>query len=317
MPKKDKKAELQLASRDKAKLILNVADGTRGPISSKIDLLIRINDGAQKQLFADYKTGPSVTFSVPFDDNFEDNYTVLVTASGFRDAGFFPVTVSPAFDTTIDLMLVPKKAGYRFLDWSAFSAGYPRLASFLACDGDEVEARTHYEDLMDNKQPALASLLNLTAAMSVINLPVGTPLDYFKEIEWDDSLAQDRFFGFADQAIVQQVRTAVAQGEFVPEPAPSLFHGDATSSFKQVQFGEANVQLTFHENTTKKIGGVQCIRVEPDIDYYQDVAAHTLLEVIPNALSHGLTDPQMVYVLRWIAGRHAGIPEFDPSYVLE
>jgi hypothetical protein len=45
-------------------------------------------------------------------------------------------------------------------------------------------------------------------------------------------------------------------------------------------------------------------------------SAHTLLEVIPNALAHGLTDPQIVYVLRWIAGRHAGVSEFDPSYTL-
>lgn len=29
-----------------------------------------------------------------------------------------------------------------------------------------------------------------------------------------------------------------------------------------------------------------------------------------------LTDPKMVYVLRWIAGRHAGIPEFNPGYLL-
>jgi len=46
------------------------------------------------------------------------------------------------------------------------------------------------------------------------------------------------------------------------------------------------------------------------------LGAHTLLEVIPNTLGHGLTNPQVVYVLRWIAGRHAGVPEFDPGYVL-
>ena len=79
---------------------------------------------------------------------------------------------------------------------------------------------------------------------------------------------------------------------------------------------EANVQFTFHENTVKTIAGIRCIRVEPDIDYYRDPAAHALLEVIPNTLSHGLTDPQVVYVLRWIAGRHAGVQEFDPGYVL-
>jgi hypothetical protein len=273
MPDKKKQSKSQTTSRDTATVTLNVCDGTRQPISGRVNLLIRINDGAQKQLFANYKKGPSVKFSVPFHDNFEDNYTVLVTADRYRDAGFFPVHVSPVLDTTVNLMLVSTAATYHFLEWEALSAGYPRFAGFLACGGDEAEARTHYEELMQDKQPALASLLNLTAAMSVINLPAGTPLDYFKEIDWDASLAQDRFFGFADQAIVEQVRTAVAQGAFVPEPAPGLFHGDATSSFKQVQFGEANVQLTFHEKTTKKINGVQCIRVEPDIDYYKDLVS--------------------------------------------
>ena len=44
------------------------------------------------------------------------------------------------------------------------------------------------------------------------------------------------------------------------------------------------------------------------------LAAHTLLEVIPNAVTRGLTDPKKVYVLCWIAGKHAGVPEFAPPY---
>ncbi len=42
--------------------------------------------------------------------------------------------------------------------------------------------------------------------------------------------------------------------------------------------------------------------------------AHVLLEVIPNSLTHTLSDPTEVYVLRWIAGHTAGIPEFAPLY---
>ena len=106
------------------------------------------------------------------------------------------------------------------------------------------------------------------------------------------------------------------EGEFAQEPNPGLFHPDATSSFKQIQFGEANVQLTFHEKDTKTIAGVACIKVEPDIDYFKDLGAHTLLEVIPNSITHGLTDPKRVYVLRWIAGKHAGVPEFIPPYTI-
>ena len=52
--------------------------------------------------------------------------------------------------------------------------------------------------------------------------------------------------------------------------------------------------------------------VEADIDYYRDPLAHTLLEVAINKLTHGLTDPRQVYVLRWMAGRHGGVPNFEP-----
>jgi hypothetical protein len=51
------------------------------------------------------------------------------------------------------------------------------------------------------------------------------------------------------------------------------------------------------------------------------IGAHALLEVIPNAFEKltgqtGLTDPKLVYVLRWIASRHAGVPNFDPLYTI-
>jgi len=301
----------------KATIALTIFDGTREIFPrTKKGVLLRVRDGQQVLKYEGYVKTSTVSIRVPFSNNFADDYTVLVTADGYRDAGFFPLKVSLTHELPVDLMLVPKKATFQFLLWDDLKAQYPLAAKFLACAGSENEAKVHYEELRQNKPAALASLLNLTAAMSTIQLPRGTPLDYFKRIEWDSSLAQDRFFAFADAAIVQQVRTAASQGEFAPEPSPGMFHGDATSSYKQVQFGEANVQLTFHENTVETIGGTKCIRIEPDIDYYKDLGAHSLLEVIPNTLTHGLTDPQVVYVLRWIAGRHAGVPEFNPSYTL-
>ena len=166
-----------------------------------------------------------------------DNYTVLVTCDGYRDAGFFPVKVSPDAPSRVDLMLVPKRARYRFPSWDELKADHQRFADFLNCERDVGTARTRYDELRQSREPALASLLNLTAAMSGIHLPVGTPLDYFRQIEWEASLAQDRFFGFADAGIVNQVKTAWKQGEFEPEASPGMFHGGATSSYKQTQFG--------------------------------------------------------------------------------
>ncbi len=299
----------------KATLVVTLYDGTRQAIENK-DILIRIFDGFQKTLFDNERPAATTMFRLPYRDNLADNCTVLASAGGYVDAGFAPVKLSPAVVAMVDLMLLPDKATFRFLTWEAVKAADSIISAFLSRGSSEAEAKTNYDQLRQNKPAALASLLNLATAMKTIQLPSKTPLDYFKQILWDESLAQDRFFGYADQVLVDQVRRAAIEGEFAPEPSPGLFHPDATSSFKQVQFGEANVQLTFHEKDLKKIDGVQCIKVEPDIDYYRDIGAHTLLEVIPNAITHGLTDPKKVYVLRWIAGSHSGVPEFAPPYTI-
>jgi len=143
-----------------------------------------------------------------------------------------------------------------------------------------------------------------------------TPLDYFKEVVWDDSFAQDRFFAYADIKLRDQVVFAAQRGLFRPEVGAQLFHPGATSSYKQIQFGDVNLRLTFHENDTRAIDGAQCIKVESDMDYHRDLGAHALLEVVANAVTGSLTDPKVVYQLRWIAGRRAGFPKFNPPYTV-
>ena len=300
---------------DKATMVVTLYDGTRQPIQSG-DFLIRIFDGFQNQLFDDYKPAPTTVFRLPYRDNLQDNCRVLASGKGYVGAGFAPVNLSLTAVAMVDLMLLEHGADFKFQTWAEVKTNDPVVSSFIATGSSEEDARGHYENLRQNKPAALASLLNLVTAMKTIHLPSKTPLDYFKEILWDESMAQDRFFGYADKSLVDQVRRAAMEHEFAPELSPGLFHPNATSSFKQVQFGEANVQLTFHEKDTKNIGGVQCTRVEPDIDCYQDPGAHTILEVIPNSITHGLTDPKEVYVLRWIAGTHSHVPEFDPPYTI-
>jgi len=300
---------------DKATMVVTVYDGTRQPLQEG-SFLIRIFDGFQTQLFDDERPAPTTLFKLPFHDNLQDNCRVLVSGDRFVGAGFSPIKLSPKAVAMVDLMLLPHGADFKFQTWGEVKATNPVIAAFISVGSSDAEGQAHYEDLQQKKPVALASLLNVATAMQAIQLPSKTPLDYFREILWDESLAQDRFFGYAERSVVDQVQRAAIAGEFAPEASPGLFHPDATSSFKQIQFGEANVQLTFHEKDTKKINGVQCIRVEPDIDYFQDLGAHALLEVIPNAITHGLTDPKKVYVLRWIAGRHTGVPEFAPPYTI-
>ncbi len=298
-------------------LVVRIFDGSRNLIADASNLFVRLIDGSFRDVRRDYFDRAVIRFDgLPVYDNFQDDYTVLVSTPGYAGAGFRPVRIAAGVTRIVDLMLLPRNVRFNFPTWSALQAALPRLTAMMSHGVTETDAKQRYEELGLQRPASLAGLLNIGTALAAIQLPTGTPLDYMKALIWDETLAQDRFFAWGDAALVDQVRQACADGEFAPEIGPGLFHPGATSSWKQVQFGEANVQLTFHENDTKEIDGVACVKVEPDIDYYRDLGAHALLEVMPSSITGELTDPVTVYALRWIAGRHAGVPEFDPSYTI-
>jgi hypothetical protein len=299
-----------------SKLRLRIFDGSRKLFTAPASFLITITDGNRTQHVRDYFKSSETVFDLPFFNNHGDNYTVVVWAKGYKQAGFTPVLLSESYEKTLDIMLVPDDPGFSFADakWDAIAPLYP----FLAAGADTGTAATRYGDLLEKTEETLACILNLCEAMSQIPLSQGTPLDYIKQLRWDGPYApaQDRFFAWCDPGLIDQVRIAAVEHQFAVENNPGLFHPGSTSSWKQIEFGEANVQLTFHENDKQTIGDVECIMVEPDIDYFRDLGAHAIFEVIPNAITHSLTNPVEVYVLRWIAGQTAGIPKFDPRYVV-
>ena len=306
------------AAGSTASLMINLVDGTRQDIAKGTNVLITVIDGEQKQrVRKNFKTAHVSVSDLPIFDNAGDNYTVLASSAGCSDTGYFPVKVTAGVDMPVDLMLLPRDSAFNFANakWNPLGTARPAWQTLIGTGaGNATAAQKRYSDLEDESSGAiLACMLNLLAAMSEISLPQDTPLDYFKMLDFD-RLAQDRLFAFCDPALLDQVKVAAQHGTFVP--APFGLHPGATASFKQVQFGEANVQLTFHENDRMTIGGVNCIVVEPDIDYFRDAGAHLLFEVLLNAFG-GLTDPRQVYVLRWIAGQHAGVAEFDPLYTIQ
>jgi hypothetical protein len=191
-----------------------------------------------------------------------------------------------------------------------------------------------FDDARENSSIQLAALLNICTAAQTIPLPPpfkSSPLEYDWQLRWD-LLNPDRFYAWVDRNLFEAVRQAAKLHSFAEEKDPNLFHtgapggiGPATVSWKEVRFDVANVQLTFHEENSQTLsfndgaGGqrqVECVIVEPDIDYYKDLAAHALLEVIPNALTGGKTDPRMVYMLRWMAQRSEGLGEFNPPITI-
>jgi hypothetical protein len=299
-----------------SRLQVRIFDGNRQRFAAPADFLITIFDGNQKQIHRDFHKENVLDFDCPFYDNLGDLYSVTAWCDGHRQAGFLPVKLSNEAPTTLDIMLVADDPGFSFVDarWASVLARF----AFLGSDTDAATAQARYENLMEDTPKVIACFLNLAAAMGQIFLANGTPLDYIKEIRWDRAPLQDRFFAYCDSALVGQVRNAASKGLFTRETGSAVFHPGSTNSWKQVQFGEANVQLTFHENAPdhKKINGVDCVTLEPDIDYFRDPGAHAILEVAANALTHTLTDPVQVYILRWIAGQHAGVPQFEPLFTL-
>ncbi|MGD0201201.1 MAG: hypothetical protein ABSD27_10680 [Bryobacteraceae bacterium] len=300
-------------------LRIGIFDGRRQTVPDDLEVLITLRDGMQRQVVRQYYKASHLAFELPFQNNYADNYAVIAFADKYEQAGFYPVKLAPAATQEVDLMLLKKKATFHFAHagWEELEAANPKLTRLLSAGTASAGvARSRYEELTKQRPAVLACFFNLVTAMAQIHLPSGTPLDYLKELTWEE-MKEDRFFAYGDKRLVDQVRQAAQDHQFTPEPGAALFHPGATCSFKQVQLGEANVQITFHEDDTREVDGTTCVKIEADMDYHKDQAAHALLEVIPNALTGALTDPRQVYVLRWIAGRHAGIPEFNPPYTIE
>jgi hypothetical protein len=137
-------------------------------------------------------------------------------------------------------------------------------------------------------------------------------LPYYKELIWDKTMAQDRFFGWVSPELENQIELGVKQGIFVDEPGAGVLHPGATDAFKQIALQEANLNPTFHDNNRQVIDGVEYVMFELDIDYYKDSLAHAFGEVIPNMITGHLTDPMKVYQFRFNAGSAAGFPQYEP-----
>jgi len=321
-------------------ILVNLFDGSRQPWPAGVEWNARISDGqslnARKSYPFNAQTGSSELIKgLPYFDNLFDDYTVVVQSNGYNDTGWHPVRLTSAGPARVDLMLVPKAARIVFGSdqWTQLTQTRSYILAMLgngAASGDLTKSRVF--KLLEDRPDSLAALLNLAAAMDDMKLPSGnSPLDYHWQLGWpagdpattpgwtasaDGSFKQDRIFAYVDEALLPDVREANRQGSFAPENNPSSFHGsDATESYKQTQFDVANVQLTFHGHDTCVLNGIKCVKVEPDIDYYKDLLTHGLLEVLPNLITGGKTDPKVAYMLRWMAGRTIG-RNFNPVYTL-
>ena len=310
-------------------ILVNLVDGTRQPLPSNVKWSARIFDGRSpsewQETDVDGIGSAELIKGLTYFDNLFDNYTVIISAKGYQGAAWKPVNILPAKPAVLDLMLIPDGAHMNFsaAGWQTVNSVRPRFGQLISAG--ITDAANRYANLMEQPEGlVLACLLNLLTAMSQITLASGkSPLDYYWQPIWDDPefpMAQDRFFAYVEQAIVGDVVQSAKMGAFAEEKDPGIFHSGATLSYKQTQFDVTNVQLTFHQGNAKTLvrpdgSPVDCVVIEPDIDYYKDLLAHFFLEVVPNKFTQGLTDPRAVYILRWMAGKQAG-SDFNPLYTM-
>ncbi|HKA02306.1 MAG TPA: hypothetical protein VKE70_37600 [Candidatus Solibacter sp.] len=325
---------------DTATIVLHAYNGKREMLAntdkwSAQTIDGRHNPGQAPLQFPNLK-GASQALTVPFFDNFGDLYSVIASRKACEDSAWYPVHVSDATAVELYLMFLPKNGTLNFAN-ATWDKLRPRLREIIrnGCENDQA-ASDKYGEIIEKRPKGLACMLNIMTALADIVLPSGKrPLDYYWNIGWpkgdpkqetwfkslDDVLKPDRFFCYVERTMLQDVQNADGHG-FAEEPNPQAWgHKHATESYKQTHFDVANVQLTFDHNDTATFtdaqrGLVNCIKIEPDIDYYKDVAAHALSEVIPNLITGHLTDPRVSYMLRWMAAKREGLPEFDPLFTV-
>src|SRR5580698_4963750 len=99
-----------------SKLQLRIFEGTRQLFSAPASFLVTIVDGNQKQWVRKSFNSNTIDFDLPFFNNFGDNYSVVVFAEGYQQAGFTPVKLSDQFTRTLDVMLISNSPGFSFVN---------------------------------------------------------------------------------------------------------------------------------------------------------------------------------------------------------
>jgi hypothetical protein len=296
---------------------ISIVDGARKPLAKSRSVLVRVLDGRKRAAVNQWVKGSDVLIKdVRVFDNLDDLYTVIVHADGYEEAGVYPVKVRAKATVEAAVMLARQDAEFHFQPYKTLAARRPAIARMVDSE--------RYSGLMEHRPRELGALLTIATAIEGLALPGGgTPLDSRWQPEWD-LLAADRFWAWTDARLADGIEELAKLGGFAAEPDAGKWHPGikgvikpATRSWKQTRFDVANVQLSFHEKDRKQVEGVDCVIVEPDMDYYKDILAHGLLEVMPNRLTGGKTDPRMIYRLRWMAQRQEGLPDFEPPCTLE
>ena len=95
---------------------LDIYDGTRRLMAPGAETLVRLIDtGTGKEVFSRFVNNPVVLIKgLPYHDNFQDNYSIVVSPKGYKQGGGFPSNSCKGKPSKPTLWSCPKKDGLIF-----------------------------------------------------------------------------------------------------------------------------------------------------------------------------------------------------------
>jgi len=276
---------------------VSLCGGDRRPWSGGPVNLRLIDPFSQtEKVLVDHRTGAGVNSVLleraPADRG--QNYSLLASADGCRDAGLYPVKPLAGREIQAALMLVPSRPA-------------PDLASFSFAALEAVSAKFHQaltaagitEAAFAALPPErIAGALNVEAKLRGTSLAGARAVDFVvraggPEHQGTDSVEQDRIFAWVDKTMPAKVREDIRQSKQksfreLDEAENEVFHRGYPVSFKQrVPFG--SLQLSF----ARRAGDNDLLAADIDIDLFTDIGHFG--EVLRNHILSQKTDPFTVY----------------------
>ncbi|MCW5965894.1 MAG: hypothetical protein KIT83_17785 [Bryobacterales bacterium] len=304
-------------------VLVHVFDGARSPFpAAQRSVLYHLRDPFGTFAHRTFSKESSLRFAgVAARSGARSTYSVIVSARGYRQAGWFPIHVKRDATEEFHLMLLPTRGQLNFnrSTWSALGSSDPALRDLLTRTASRASAaRNLYGELLESRPTALGCFLNVWEILRGLPFSSGNPGTYMHAaLSFEKSdLQPDRCFLWCRKDFIDEVKQAAVQGIFMEVGAAGLFHPGASLGFKEKRFGQANLQICFHERDTRSEGGVVYVKTEFDVDYFRDPLSHFLLEVAVNSITGSVTDPRQVYCLRWMTSKRTAGEVFDPLFTV-
>ncbi len=306
-----------------ATLLLQIVDGAREPFSS--DIMVRLFDGAQRLVHQAVHKSSRIRFILPFTDGPNDIFRIVVTADDHLDAGQAAVQLRGDAEIDVDVMMLPRRSGFRFEPLSSLGRVHPKLEAilraFLRQTFPGMDDDGAYRQLQQENPGGLATLFSIASGFAgfgtasvrpaTVDAAAGHhPLEFIEQLL---ELRNDRFFAIAQTNMIDRW-LATAPRTFTN--APHSLHPGSFRSFKEVRYPEGNVQFTFSHRDDPNF-----VTVDSDIDLFGDEEGHLLIEVFPTDVLHldSGTDPRQAYAFRWMSVQRAKAAtglDFDPPFAI-